>query len=66
MFHILNEKSNYTTFKCSRSISNTDLTILSNKMLRAVDEWGIWDQDSCSEHIISNNAGGIAHIIKKE
>ena len=50
--HILNEESNLTTFRSSRGSSNIDLTIVSNQLLRAVEEWEICDQDSCSDHNI--------------
>ena len=50
--HILNEESDSSTFRSIRGSSNIDLTLVSNQLLRAVDEWEIWDQESCSEHII--------------
>ena len=45
--HILNEDSDYTTFSSARGSSNIDLTIVNTQLLRTVNEWEIWDQDSC-------------------
>lgn len=56
--HILNEESDYTTFRSSRGSSNIDLTIANNQLLRAVVEWEISDQDSCSDHSIIRYAIG--------
>jgi hypothetical protein len=36
--HIMNEESDYTTFRSCRGTSNIDLTVISNQLLRAV-EW---------------------------
>jgi hypothetical protein len=52
--HILNEDSNYTTFRGS---SNIDLTIVNTQLLRTVKQLEIWDQDSCSDHIILYTIG---------
>ena len=49
--HILNEDSDYTTFSSTRGSSNIDLTIVNTQLLRTVNDWEIWDQDSCSDHI---------------
>ena len=48
--HILNEDSNLTTYLSSRGSSNIDLTVTSNSILRAVEEWEVSDQESCSDH----------------
>jgi hypothetical protein len=56
--HILNEESDYSTFRSSRGSSNIDLTLISNQLLRTVDEWEISDQDSCSDHSIIRYAIG--------
>ena len=48
--HILNEDSNLTTYHSSRGSSNIDLTVTSNLKLREVEEWGVSDQESCSDH----------------
>jgi len=50
--HTLNEVSDYTTFSSTRGSSNIDLTIVNTQLLRTVNEWEIWDQDSCSDHNI--------------
>ena len=54
--HILND-SDYTTFSSNRDSSNIDLTIVNTQLFRNVNEWEIWDQDSCSEHIIRYTIG---------
>jgi len=56
--HILNEESKYTTFQSSHGSSNIDLTIVSKQLLRAVWEWEICYQDSCSDHSIIQFAVG--------
>ena len=50
--HKLNEDSDYTTFSSTRGSSNIDLTIVNTQLLRRVNEWEIWDQESCSDHSI--------------
>jgi len=50
--HTLNEDSDYTKFSSTRGSSNIDLTIVNTLLLRTVNEWGIWYQDSCSDHNI--------------
>jgi len=50
--HILNEESTLTTYLSSRGSSNIDLTVVSNKLLRAVENWEVSDQESCSDHCI--------------
>jgi hypothetical protein len=56
--YILNEESDHTTFRSSRGSSNIELTLVSNQLLRAVVEWDICDQDSCSDHNIIRFALG--------
>ena len=48
--HILNEDSNITTYLSSRGSSNIDLTVTSNPILRAVEDWEVSNQESCSDH----------------
>jgi hypothetical protein len=48
--HILNEDSNLTTYLSSHGSSNIDLMVTSNLILRAVEEWEVSDQESCSDH----------------
>ena len=50
--HIMNEESDYTTFRSCRGTSSIDLTVISNQLLRAVVECEISDQESCSDHSI--------------
>jgi len=56
--HIMNEESTFTTFRGSRGSSNIDLTVISNQLLRAVEEWEISEQESCSDHSIIKFATG--------
>jgi hypothetical protein len=48
----MNEESGYTTFRSRRGTSNTDLTVISNQLLRTVVEWEISEQESCPNHSI--------------
>jgi hypothetical protein len=50
--HIVNEESCCTTFRTSRGASNIDLTVLNNQALDVISDWGIYDQESCSDHSI--------------
>jgi hypothetical protein len=50
--YILNEERLNTTFRNRRRVSNTDLTIITNHLLRTVAQWEISDQESSSDHII--------------
>jgi len=48
--HILNEESDYTTFRSRRGTSNIDITFISNQLLNTVVEWEKSKQESCSDH----------------
>jgi hypothetical protein len=50
--HILKEESLNTTFRNRRGVSNIDLTIITNQLLRTVAQWEISDQESSSDHNI--------------
>jgi hypothetical protein len=50
--YILNEESHNTTFRNRRRVSNIDLTIITNQLLRTVAQWEISDKESSSDHII--------------
>jgi hypothetical protein len=50
--HILKEDSNLTTHLSSRGSSNIDLTVTSNSLLRAVEDWEVSNQESFSDHSI--------------
>ena len=50
--YILNEESLNTTFRNRRGVSNIDLTIITNQLLRTVTQWEISDQESSSDHNI--------------
>jgi hypothetical protein len=50
--YILNEESLNTTFRNRRGVSNIDLTIITNQLLRTVVQWEISGQESSSDHII--------------
>jgi hypothetical protein len=49
---IMNERSEGTTFHNRRGKSNIDLTIVNNLLLKALWNWEIWDEESCSDHSI--------------
>jgi hypothetical protein len=48
--HILNEDHNITTYQSGRGFSNIDLTVTTNSLLRAVEDWKVSEQVSCSDH----------------
>jgi exonuclease III len=48
----MNEDSELNTFQSSRGLSNIDLTISNNKLLKEVQEWKICEEESFSDHII--------------
>jgi len=50
--YILNEENHNTTFRNRRGVSNIDLTIITNQLLRTVAQWEISDQESSSDHNI--------------
>jgi exonuclease III len=50
--YILNEESLNTTFRNRRGVSNIDLTIITNQLLRTVAQWKISDEESSSDHNI--------------
>jgi hypothetical protein len=50
--HIANEESQYTTFQTCRGASNIDLTVINNMALKLLQDWNIYDQQSCSDHNI--------------
>ena len=50
--YLLNEESYQTTFRTTRGASNIDITVTNGRLLSAVTEWEISDQDSCSDHSI--------------
>ena len=58
--HILNEESTLTTYLSSSGSSNIDLTVVSNQLLRAVENWEVSYQESCSDNCIIKFAVGQA------
>jgi len=50
--YILKEEGLNTTFRNRRGVSNIDLTIITNQLLRTVARWEISDQESSSDHNI--------------
>jgi len=58
--HILNEESTLTTYLNSRGSSNIYLTVVSNQLLRAVENWEVSYQESCSDNCIIKFAVGQA------
>jgi hypothetical protein len=64
--HIMNEDSESTTFRSSRSTSNIDITVINNQLLSTFAEWEISDQESCSDHSIIRYALGHSPAQKSE
>ena len=52
LLHILNEESDYTTFRSRQRTSNIDITVNSNQLLSEVLECEISEQESCFDHSI--------------
>ena len=50
--YIMNEESYWTTFHNGRGTSNIDLTIVNGQLLKALTNWEICEEDSCSVHSI--------------
>jgi len=50
--HKINEVSPRTTFHSSRGQSNIDITTTDNKMLAAIENWEISEEERASDHII--------------
>jgi hypothetical protein len=50
--YIANEESRNTTFQTCRGASNIDLTVINNAALKVIQDWNIYDQESCSDHNI--------------
>jgi hypothetical protein len=50
--YVLNEESLNTTFRNRHGVSNIDLTIITNQVLRTVAQWEISNQENSSDHII--------------
>jgi len=50
--YIADEESCNTTFQNSRGASNIDLTILNNAAIKLIQEWDMYDKESCSDHNI--------------
>jgi hypothetical protein len=48
----MNEGSEMTTFQNRRGSSNIDLTIVNNQLLKALKNWEISEEESCSDHNI--------------
>jgi hypothetical protein len=52
--HIINEDSAGTTFQSIGGSSNIDLTIVNNQMPASIKDWGLSEEESCSDHNIKN------------
>ena len=50
--HIINEESPRTTFHSSKGQSNIDITITDNKILAAIENWEISEEECASDHNI--------------
>ena len=50
--YILNKESYLSTFRSSRGKRNIDITVTNGRLLRAVVNWEISDQESCSDHSV--------------
>jgi len=57
--HFANEESCYTTFQTCRGASNIDLTVTNNTAINYLQEWDIYDGESCSDHNIVKYTLGI-------
>jgi hypothetical protein len=55
--HIANEESRYTTFQTCRGASYIDLAIFNNTAINYLQEWAVYDRESCSDHIIQYALG---------
>jgi hypothetical protein len=77
--YILNDENLNTIFRNRRGVNNTDLTIITNQLLRTVAQWEISDQESSLDHSIikyvirqgDSNRDGVAfqdvrYLLKKE
>ena len=75
----MNERSERTAFHNRRGKSNIDLTTVNNPLLKALRNWEIWDEESCSDHSIikfyisqcykperQNNYQGTRYIINEQ
>jgi hypothetical protein len=51
-FHIPNEESRNIKFQTCRRASNIDLTVLNNTAINFLQDWAIYDRESCSDHNI--------------
>ena len=49
--HIANEENCYTTFQTCRGASNIDLTVTNNTAINYLQEWVLYNGESCSDHI---------------
>jgi hypothetical protein len=57
---IANEESCYTTFQTCRRASNIDLAIFNNTAINYLQDWTVYDRESCSDHIIQCALGNEA------
>ena len=76
--HILKEENTLTTYLSTHGSSNIDLTVVSKQLLRAVENWEVSDQESCSDHcVIKFSVGqaswscklesqGVRYIVKRD
>ena len=55
--HIANEENCYTTFQTCRGASNIDLMVTNNTAINYLQEWVVYDGESCSDHIIKYTLG---------
>jgi hypothetical protein len=64
--HVINEETDYTTFRSRRGTSNVVLTVINSQLLREVVEWEISEQESCSDRSIIRYATGEGQIHRLE
>ena len=50
--YIMNEESEQTTLQNRRGSSNIDLIVVNNQLLKALKNWEISEEKSCSDHSI--------------
>ena len=60
LLDILIEESIITNYISSRGSSKIELTVVSNQILRAVENWEVSDQVNCSDHCLITFAVGQA------
>ena len=62
----MNEESVWTTFHNGRENSNIDLTIVNGELLKALTNWEICEEATCSDHSITKfHIGQYSKLVKQ-